>query len=399
MRTPGLSSIAAILLAAPLSIQCASASDYSDGVKLFQQKNYRNAAVKFEAAMHGGSLNATTAYYCALSQQLSNNHARARQLYQYVSTNFPNSSEAGLAAKALAGLGGTSGGGADAGGSTSYPTTQTMQSGPPAYLSSLPDEIRVPSIAKRPNATYLEVSINGRSLLFQLDTGAYSTVVGANHLDELGLTRPNNGNTIEIHGVGNRQNIKGWFQKVDLKVGPIYRRDFPITVEDHMDGDPLLGQDFLKDFDTIVDARTITFRKKTASVNRFATARGTIEIPFDIARDGHHLVVHAFVNKKPYDMIFDTGASDVVFGFGDFKRLNIPLPDRAADFLSHGVAGTTNTWKETVDLQLGSIKKEDFPVSLVESEKMGMPLLGQSFFGSYKFMVDQAKHVIRLTED
>lgn len=394
--------IAAIagFLALSFSASHVFASDYSDGLAYFKAKDYRNAAARFEAAMRGGGANPTLIYYCALSNQLSNNHSRARQLYEYIMTSFPGSSTAALAAAGVKSLGGPV---AAQGSSATVvaPGGGSTQSAQPAFLSSVPDEVRVPTISKRRNATYLEVGINGRPVVCQLDTGAFATLIGANQMEDLGLGRPNAGQSFEVTGVGSRSNIKAWQQKVDLKVGNIYIRDFPITVQDHLDGDPLLGQDFLRYFDTIVDEGSgqVTFRKKSAGVNHYAQRRGTIEIPFATAADGSHLVVDVSVNGKPYKMFFDTGADSVVFGLNDFKRLGIPLPDRPPDGMSGGVAGSTNCWREYVDLKLGPIKQENFQVSLVQSEHMGMPLLGQSFFGGYKYMVDEAKHVIRFSEN
>lgn len=98
-------------LTALLVLQCFSqtgswaASPYDEGVALYGQKNYRAAALKFEEAMKGSSKNANAIYYCAVSHQMSNNWARAKQLFEYIVVNFPTSPVSPMATKALDQLG------------------------------------------------------------------------------------------------------------------------------------------------------------------------------------------------------------------------------------------------------------------------------------------------------
>lgn len=87
-------------------IDCRSwaSSAFEEGVRLYGQKNYRAAAAEFEKVIASSSSNVNAIYYCALSQQLSNNHARAQQLFEYIVTNYANSSVAPLAQQALSQL-------------------------------------------------------------------------------------------------------------------------------------------------------------------------------------------------------------------------------------------------------------------------------------------------------
>jgi clan AA aspartic protease (TIGR02281 family) len=379
-------------------------ADYADGQKLYQQKDYRNAAIKFEAAMRANPRDTNAIYYCALAQQMSNNRARARQLYQYITTNFAGSPVYSMAQTALNQLGGVAAAGT---GSSSSAGTSTMRGGnansDPAYLSSLPDEIRVPLLRRdaRSKAAYVEVSLNGHPIIFHVDTGAYSTTIGANQLEGIGLSRPATGREFAITGVGERSSVKGWNQKLDLKVGQIYRRDFIVTVQDYMDNEPLLGQDFLRDFNLTVDDSNsqVVFRKKNAH-SAFAMGRGTMDIPYTIDADGRHMIVDTLVNGRQYKMYFDTGADGVCFSFSDFTKLRIPPPEGPPTGKSTGVMGSTNTWSYVLDsLKVGPVSKENFPVAVIENTKMDKPLLGQSFFGNYKYTVDSAKSVIHLSED
>jgi len=81
-----------------------ASSPYEAGVKLYGEHNYRAAAVEFEKAIASSSVNPNVLYYCALSHQMSSQPMRARQLYEYIVKNFPNSSVVPLANKALSQL-------------------------------------------------------------------------------------------------------------------------------------------------------------------------------------------------------------------------------------------------------------------------------------------------------
>jgi hypothetical protein len=80
------------------------ATPYEEGVKLYGQKNYRAAAAIFEKVLSASNNNVNAIYYCALSQQMSNNLGRARQLYGYIVSNYANSSVAPMATRALSQL-------------------------------------------------------------------------------------------------------------------------------------------------------------------------------------------------------------------------------------------------------------------------------------------------------
>lgn len=392
------------LVAALASAQLpAAASDYSDGVALYKQKNYRAAAAKFEAAMKANPRDANTIYYCALAEQLANNRGRARQLYEYLVTNFSSSPVAAMAQTGLSQLGGGASSALSAttgrDSSSAASSSGSVSQGEPDYLRNVPDEVKVPLIRHgNSKAAYLEVQINGRPIVFHLDTGAHSTMIGENQMEQLGMGRPADARQFEIGGVG-EEKVKGWLQKADMKVATIYKRDVPIMVSEHYDSEPLLGQDFLGDFNTTIDDSSgqIVFRKRTASPR--ITARGTIDIPFKIDPDGRHMLVDTLVNGKPYVMIFDTGADSVCFTFNDFKKLGILTPDGPPAGISRGVKGDTPTWLVSLDsLKVGKVNREGFQVSLISDATMEHPLLGQSFFGGYKYTVDRSAHVIHLVE-
>ncbi|MBX9952753.1 MAG: hypothetical protein K2Y39_26495 [Candidatus Obscuribacterales bacterium] len=66
---------------------------------LYTQQKYRESADAFEALIASSTPSARLYYYAALSLRACNRNARAKQLCQYISTNFPSALEASFAAK------------------------------------------------------------------------------------------------------------------------------------------------------------------------------------------------------------------------------------------------------------------------------------------------------------
>lgn len=78
---------------------------YEMGCKLYQARNYRQAAQMFETAMRVNPGHSSALYYDALCYQQLGEHEHARALHQHVLNIFPVSPAAALAQKAIAKLG------------------------------------------------------------------------------------------------------------------------------------------------------------------------------------------------------------------------------------------------------------------------------------------------------
>lgn len=373
----------------------AADSAYNQGVSLYKAKSYKAAADQFEKQLKVSPSDPNCLYYCALCQQLSNNRARARQLYEYVAKNFPNSPVAGNANIALGQLAVLSAGSS---GSSSGASPLPARS---SELAGVPDEVRIPFERKGLHA-YVDVLFNNRSVSMIFDTGAEITAIGDNHLEDMGMAKPETNEKMIVSGVGDNTKIHAWVQKFDLKLGPIYRRDFPVTVQPNMPTPPLLGQTFFKDFDVTLDdaSKQIIFRKKHSMAARDAQrARGgTKAVPFTRSRGGS-LYVDALVNGKPYKMIFDTGAHSTVFTLGDFKSMGLSLPADAEEGQVNGIGGSSRAWHFNLrSLKVGPLAAENVPISVSDSPEAGHPLLGQTFFGNLKYAIDNEKNVIYFSE-
>ncbi len=385
--------------AAPASPK--TSASFNSGVALYTQKNYRQAAQMFEKAMLENPANADAVYYCALCHQQSNNLPRAKQLYEYISQRFPTSRVAPLAQTALGQLGG--------GGASLAPNTSSAGSYSSSPLSSsssaqddlagVPELVRV-QFEKHGNDVMVPVQVNGRTVQFCLDTGAGAVAIGMNHLKEWGISSAQAKNTFDIGGVGDGK-AKGWMQRLDLKLGPIYRRDFPCMIQDNMPTSPLLGQTFLKQFNVNIDdnTRTVILAKKGGLAARDVAHKSydAKEVPF-VRSGGGHMWVDAKINGKTLKMIFDTGAEATAISMADWQKLGFSVPEDARQGTSRGVLGDAVHYQFTVDsIKLGGLEQNSQPVFIIENSK-APPLLGMSFYGKYKFVVDVNRNVIIFNE-
>lgn len=397
MKLLGVKRCLLLVLSLLFLAESAFAADtpYSRGIALYKAKNYRAAAAQFEQQLQTGKSDVNCLYYCALCQQLSNNRARARQLYEYVSRNYPNSSVAQSASVALGQLTSLAQPSSSSSGDSPSSILSSASSG--SGLSGVPDEVRIPFEKKGLHA-YVEVLFNNRPVSMIFDTGAEITAIGLNHLQDLGLARPETRETMILSGVGDNTRIHGWVEKFDLKLGPIYRRDFAVTVQPDMPTAPLLGQTFFKDFDVTMDdsSKQFILRKKfgTAAKDARKGRAGAKAVPF-VRAGGGSMYVDALVNGKPYKMVFDTGAHGTLFTLGDFGQMGLTVPADAEEGQVRGVGGSSRAWNFCLrSLQIGPLRGENVPISVSDSKEVGHPLLGQTFFGRFKYEIDNEKNMI-----
>lgn len=248
------------------------------------------------------------------------------------------------------------------------------------------------------NMTYVSAQLNGRVVPHMLfDTGAEMVLFGRNHLQQLNIPLPTGPSTSVVKGVGGNQNA--WRMNVDLKVGNIERRNFPITVQESMDAPPLLGQSFYKDYQCQVDkqggqirlTRNDVYKQSIAS----ATPYGNINnVPF--TRQGNLMVVNVEINGRTVPMCMDTGAGATQFTKEQLQMCNVPIPQDAVIGSSSGIGGTTQTQIFPVSrVKMGPIDKSNFPIQVVGRASMPYPLLGQDFFGDWKYSIDSINNAIK----
>ncbi len=265
--------------------------------------------------------------------------------------------------------------------------------------SSLPQEGRF-NIVDNPvgnSMTFVDGSINGRPVAHMIfDTGAEMVLFGKNQLEAYGIAPPTGPATSNVHGVGGVQ--EAWNMKVNLKVGSIERRNFTITVQEKMDMAPLLGQSFFREYQCQIDkggkqirlVRNDVYQRSANLSSAFASQDA---VPF--TRHGRLMIVQVQINGRAIPMVMDTGATNTQFTKEQLPS-GVSIPQDAAVGQTSGASGmTTNLQFPVSNVRLGPISKSNFPIQVIANASMPYPLLGQDFFGDWRFSIDTINNQIK----
>ncbi|MBA4074779.1 MAG: hypothetical protein C0508_07030 [Cyanobacteria bacterium PR.023] len=121
-----------------------------------------------------------------------------------------------------------------------------------AYADPSRDPNNVP-FTRHGNEIVVNVSVNGRPTNMYFDTGATSCSLSKEQVKQLGLTIPEDAETIEVLGIAGSTRAK-LFRVRSMKMGAIEKFDFPVHVCDsEMAGIGLLGQTFYNDHQYTID--------------------------------------------------------------------------------------------------------------------------------------------------
>jgi clan AA aspartic protease (TIGR02281 family) len=407
-----------LILLSLMSLPAARAEDpYSAGTKDFGAKAYVKAAANFKKAIAANGSNDSARYYYALSLHYNKDLAGAKKAYAELIRLYPDSNGANYSRAALSTLDPAllktlppsryvavqqqqrqissaipSGSSSS---SSSHSSSRTMfgHQDPDSRDTSrdhIPDECRIHFEVEH-NLFLIDAYVNGRPMKMFFDTGAEGCAFGKNNLADAGVQGPTGNPTGMAHGVGSGGGQAVWDLNIDLKVGTIERRGFPVMVQSNMGGYPLLGQSFFQDFTYTIDngAKSIHFVKKRKSSGSAYSdpSRDPYAVPF--TRMGNELVVKVEVNGRPTTLFFDTGASIVSLNKAQVRQLGLTIPEDAEDIIVQGIAGSTHGKAFPVrSLRLGGIEKRDFMVNVVEHSGAPMGLLGQTFYNDMQYTID-----------
>ncbi len=416
----GLSLASLLCLLPCIALPAIAAADaFALGVKQFGAKTYPLAATNFKKAIAANPKNDSARYYYALSLHYIKDIPGAIKAYAELIRLMPDSNGASYARAALSKL--------DAALLSSLPAAKLgqQQYGQPPSKGSytaqnsgmqqivqsqsrqggssrnsaddkIPDECRV-YYTLEGNSFIVDVYVNGRPMKMVFDTGAAMCAFGKNNLSAAGIEPPLGNPTGAAVGVGDGGEQPVWDMSVDLKLGPIERRHFPIKVQNQLGLHPLLGQTFYQDFTYTIDngAHCIHFvKKRNKSGSVYAdVSRDPNAVPF--TRERNELVVTVEINGKPTKMYFDTGAEVVTLTRKQCQSLGITIPEDAEITTVHGIAGDSRARVFNLSsIKLGGITKRDFQVWVPDSEMAGTGLLGQTFYNDHQYTIDYERGYI-----
>lgn len=382
------------------------------GVKQFAAKTYPLAAANFKKAIAASPKNDSARYYYALSLHYNKDSVGAKKAYAELIRMMPDSNGANYARAALQTLDPTLLRSLPApsrvaqqqysqmpatGVVTTGGQSQSGQaSGRSSAYDSMPDECRIYYTLEH-NCFVIDAYVNGRPMKMMFDTGAAICAFGKNNFEASGIDVPTGQATGEVHGIGDGGAQSSWDATVDLKVGTIERKRFPVKVQSNLGEYPLLGQTFFQDFTYTIDngAHSIHFVKKRS--NRGSAyadpSRDPNAVPF--TREHNELVINVEVNGRPTKMFFDTGAGVVTLTHEQCRNLGITIPEDAQISTVQGIAGSSRARVFNVtSIKVGGITKRDFQVWVPDSEMAGTGLLGQTFYNDCQYTIDYERGYI-----
>ncbi len=197
----------------------AEKSSFALGISEYKQEHFIKAAEIFENCIKTGNSSSDLYYYTAVTYERLGDFKKAAENYSYIITNFPNSSTANLASAAI-----------------ERPTFQQILS-----THGLEKFMRNPGLDIYPKETWVGFTRHNNTLIVDgainnlptkmiFDTGASGCVFTQEQLSRLGIDCPKGLPNAMTYGVGSESRIPVWTMKVDLKLGKIERKNFPIFV-------------------------------------------------------------------------------------------------------------------------------------------------------------------------
>lgn len=105
--------------------------------------------------------------------------------------------------------------------------------------------------------------------------------------------------------------------------------------------------------------------------------------------------VTVYINERPMELVFDTGASSVVLNSDGLLHTGITEFDDTRKVQSHTAGGVTEGYIIKLNsIRAGNIQQNDYDIAYIPSSTAN--LLGASFFADYSYYIDEDYKVIRL---
>ena len=389
-------SLAGSLLCLALSVNLpVFAGKLEDAVKLYNNRQYREALPLLEAQVKANPADAYAAYYAALAYQQLGNMNSARYYYKIVATVSPTSQIGGYAKTILSKIDPSFVGSASSSASresTSLGSTRAATvSSTTAIDPRLPKECDV-RCRKERGSVVVTPTLNGRPIDMVFDTGAPGIVLGKDQLESLGIKAPSGQPAGVTGGSSNTNEIKYWEMMATVKLGPI-EKEMPIEILETNDSQPLFGQTFFKEFDYTIDqgGGSIHFRQK--GLGSAGKDRNAYSVPFEFRKAGNRIIVTVEINGRPGKAMFDTGNSANAICFTSDKqarKFGVTIPEDARISYHSGVSGRGQVRIFTVGhVRMGPIDESNVECSVnQDGDDDDLPLLGEPFWKNYQYTID-----------
>lgn len=372
----------------------ARAGALEDAVKLYNNKQYREALPLLEQQVKANPANAYAAYYAALAYQQLGNMNSAKYYYKMVVAVSPTSQIGGYAKTILSkidpGFSSAATSSTKEAGAASAAATTTASTNTPID-PRLPKECDV-RCRKEHGSVVVTPSLNGRPIDMVFDTGAPGIVLGKEQLENLGIKAPTGKPAGRSGGSSNTNEIDYWIMMANVKLGPL-EKEMPIKVLETNHSQPLFGQNFFKEFDYTIDqgGGSIHFRQK--GLGSAGKDRNAYSVPFEFRKAGNRIIVTVEINGRPGKTMFDTGNSANAICFHSEKqarKYGITVPDDARIAYHTGVSGGGQVKVFTIGhMRMGPIDESNVECSVnQDGDDDELPLLGEPFWKNYQYTID-----------
>lgn len=403
-----------------------AASSYSDGVTLYQKGNYRVALQKFEAAERAGEQKSNALYYQALCWNQLGQNRQATQLYERIIKDFSTSPAAASARSALQQLAAANGGPQS---QAASPSQQSLLAFSNAMSSSGSSEatLRLPGdkswymglekgiceipFTQTAEGMVVPVTVNGHLVPAIWDTGASGMFFTKSQLDRCNVDLKTAKKAGRAIGVGGE--IPVLSLDCAVKIGTQVE-NLSVMVQDDtaqaraggtLSQYGLIGQDFFGRYVYEIDgsARVIRLLKRTNVQPGYAKADArrnpntSLGEPFTF-QEGV-IIVTPKINGRECDMILDTGATLVAFSDKQLTAAGLNRPVDSSVGMSRGVGGTRNSFQFKLDtVSLGPVTRNDVTANVSVYGSISKPLLGMTFLGGLRYIIDPERRIIRFQQ-
>ena len=260
-------------------------------------------------------------------------------------------------------------------------------------FSKLPDKAEIRFVPGSQGHMMVTAYINGKPIRCMFDTGA-SGFVGVKDCSRIGIKAPRSNDKPDGYTRGwAGRSVPVYNREANVKIGNL-ERVIPIRVSPAWRNEPLLGQEFLRDYMYSIDraARIMTLHKKTSkSAKTKRKIHSLYDIPCVVENDREY--VNIKINGRTCSkVLIDTGASSTIISAADAKSCGLVVPINAPRMRMSGVGGGITMRRVFVNISLGPIRKSGFPILV--GGRAGSAI-GQNFMTGWRFTVDREAKLLR----
>ena len=393
LEPSGVGFAVAVVLAVTVLCQlpALAGADFDTGLRLFKVKRYAEAAKSFEKAAAETPWESSPLYYAALAYHYAGDYKHASEKYDGLVQKFPGTSACNNAMAALkvvdpgyfrrkeaekAGKYGGQSSSASAASSASQ-DTGTVE-------GELQTRVYV---TKQGDDKLVDAKVGGRGIRVILDQHGEDTAFTPGQLSALGVQ------------------ASGKQARVDLAIGGVVRKNFPVTVDPNVGSTPKVGNSFLNAFICDFDSagNYVDLKRKSA-----ASAQQASGNQVNFRREGKDVIVDVSVNGRSTGMIFDPQGSGIQMSVKAAKGLGLKVDEAEEAFRSpaegpqRGEPGwippderpPASKYIYVQRVKLGPVDKTGVQIQINEKDSR-YPKVGADLVSGWKFDIDYQASVIR----